>query len=122
MHSTIAVWTIGLLAAVLLGFIVTWFFGYVRTRWKLSVSFQPQSAPSHSGSSFMVEKFEQSARSLSIKCECGTTWRFHETSGHADPGSQPMPAGDSFTYPNCGRAIDLSEARKLETRLEPGSR
>ncbi len=120
MHSKIAIWTLGLLAAVLLGFIAKWFFRHVRTRWKLNVSFQPQSAPAHSGSSLMVEKFERTAHSLSLKCECGTTWRFHETSGHADPDSQPMPAGDSFTCPNCGRAIDLSEARKLETSLKPG--
>jgi len=97
MHSTIAIWTIGLLAAVLLGFFLKSFFGHVRTRWKFNISFQPQSAPAHSGSSFVMEKFERTAHSLNLECECGATWRFHETSGHTDSDSQPIASG-GFVY------------------------
>ena len=114
MHPTIAIWTLGLLAAVSLGFVfLKWSLGHVRTRWKLNISFQQPGEPSRAGSSFAFEKFERTVHSLSLKCECGAHWRFHETSGHADSDSQPMPIGDSFTCPKCGRVIDLRAVRKL---------
>ena len=76
--------------------------------------FQAPGAASRSDISFVKSK---TIRTMNLKCQCGATFQFRETSGHADPGSQPFPTGDSFTCPKCGKSIDLTEERRLESKL-----
>jgi hypothetical protein len=76
--------------------------------------FQARGAASPSDVSFVRSK---TIRTMDLKCQCGATFRFRETSGRADPGSQPFPTGDSFTCPKCGKTIDLTEERRLESEL-----
>jgi hypothetical protein len=109
MLPTINIPVIGLIFVFLFGALFGWFLGRRRLQGGLSISVHDPGVTSGANRTFAISK---TVRSLSLKCECGSTWRFHETSGHADQGSQPMPTGDSFTCPSCGRSIDLRELRK----------
>lgn len=110
MQSTVTIPTIGLVLVFLVGLAAGWFLGRVHLQTRFNISFQKPGQASASSPVFAVAKTVQT---LNLKCQCGATWRFHETSGHADQGSQPMPTGDSFTCPNCGRSIDLRQFHKL---------
>ena len=110
MQSTITIPALGLLPVFLGGLAVGWVLGRVRFQGRLSVSLQKPGVTSNSSPSF---EFKKSVVALNSKCQCGTTWKFHETSGHPDQGSQPMPTGDSFICPNCGRSIDLRQVHKM---------
>jgi hypothetical protein len=90
--------------------------GGVRLQGRLAIAFQQPGDASDLSRTSIVTKTE----TLNLKCRCGAAWRFHQTSGHAAQGTQPMPSGDVFTCPNCGRSIDLREVRKDVLQL-PGS-
>ena len=74
-----------------------------------------------SGASATGEVITQSFTSLTatksvdmtIKCGCGAVHHFHSGGTGAVPGATPLPEGDTFTCPQCGKAIDLTQARKL---------
>ena len=53
-------------------------------------------------------------RTLTLKCKCGSVWKFAESSDAQPPGTQPIPTGDSFVCPQCGSSIDLKAERQLE--------
>jgi hypothetical protein len=97
----------------IMGFAAGWLFSRVRVKGAINVSVLPPGATSGLGSSLITSKTIRT-RALNLKCQCGETWQFRETSGHADAGSLPFPTGDSFTCPKCGKSIDLSQERKLE--------
>lgn len=115
MQPTITIPALVLLLIFLGGLAVGWFLGRVRLQTKFNISFQKPGQASASSPVFAVAKTVQT---LNLKCQCGATWRFHETSGHADQGSQPMPTGDSFTCPKCGRNIDLRELHKIQPEIK----
>ena len=116
MHSSATISPVQSVAVVFLifGFVMGWLFGRARVRGSLNVSILPPGATSGATSSFITSK---TVRTLTLKCLCGATWTFRETSGHADPGSLPFPSGDSFTCPKCGKTLDLTQERKLEAEL-----
>ena len=107
---TISIW--GLLAIFLLGAVVGYVFRYMASFTKMNISIQKLDGDTTARPTFTFAK--TTVKSLSLRCQCGTTWRFHETGGHPDQGSEPMPEGDSFVWKNCGRSIDLREIRKAQ--------
>jgi len=107
---TISVW--GLVALFLLGCVVGYLFRYMLPLTRMGISIQKLDQNSSARPTFA---FAKTVKSLSLRCQCGTTWRFHETGGHPDQGSEPMPEGDSFVCKNCGRSIDLREIRKAQS-------
>jgi len=109
MQPTITIPVLGLVLVFVVGLVVGWLLGRVRLQGAVNVSLQGTGAGAGSSRTF---SFAKTVRILTLKCQCGATWRFHETSGHPDQGSQPMPSGDAFTCPNCGRSMDLHEVRK----------
>lgn len=109
MQPTITISVLGLGLVFSVGFVAGWLLGRVRLQGSFKISFQKPDATSGSSPLLPVSKTVQT---LNLKCQCGATWRFHETSGHPDQGSQPMPTGDTFTCPSCGRSIDLHELHK----------
>ena len=111
MHSTITISALGLAGIFVLGFVIGWVCGKARIGGSFNISVERADPASGSNPTFV---FAKTVKTMSLKCQCGETWRFHETSGHPDQGSQPMPEGDSYTCPKCGRTIDLREIRKLQ--------
>lgn len=53
-------------------------------------------------------------RKFILKCQCGAVWNFVDGNGPVPPGSEPLPSGESFSCPKCGRSIDLKAAREAE--------
>jgi hypothetical protein len=108
MASTITISPIGLVAIILAGVVV----GFVFGRSQLGLAFSITKLDGDGQPKFAIAT--KTVRSLTVKCNCGATWKFHETGGNADQGSQPMPEGDSFTCPKCGQVMDLREAHRIE--------
>jgi hypothetical protein len=109
MQTTIHISAIGIGIIFFAGVVIGWLMSRVRLLGNVNISVQRGDPASGERSTFVVAK---TVRSMSLKCQCGSTWKFHETGGHADEGSQPMPSGDAFTCPNCGRSIDLKPVRE----------
>jgi len=115
MQQTITISVLGLALVFPVGFVAGWLLGRIHMKGTFNISLQKPGVTSGSRPAFAVAKTVQT---LNLKCQCGATWKFHETSGHPDEGSQPMPAGDAFTCPSCGRSIDLRELHKLMPQVK----
>ena len=88
------------------GLIVGWFIATLRVRGNIRFSF----LPSGKVTPFLATK---TTRTLELKCDCGSTWKFRDTAGPLAPGFQPYPTGDSYACPKCGKVTDLNEIRRL---------
>ena len=111
-----------LVAVLVAGIAIGWLFSKVRFGGSIRVSTTLPGASPRTGirTRWVVEKRKQTSRTMELKCTCGSVWKFHDPAGPADamatsePGSLPFPIGDSFSCPNCGRAIDLRPIHNLE--------
>jgi hypothetical protein len=119
MTSTVTLSLFAVVAIFLAGVGVGWFISAVRVRGSINVDLSPSNAQSNTqpgfGSSMRLVKAVRTgtSRSLTLKCACGSTWKFTDGT-NALPSDQPIPQGDSFVCPKCGKSIDL----KLEHQLE----
>ena len=89
MQSTVTISAVGLAGIFLFGFLAGWMCAR-RIKGKFGISLQRQDAGTGLVPKFVFEQTKTiRTRTMSLKCQCGETGRFHETSGHPDQGSQP---------------------------------
>ncbi len=91
------------------GLVVGWLLAAVRIRGRVSFSIQPTAE----GAPGIVTK-SVTVRTMELRCLCGSVWKFRDAAGPPKPAYEPYPSGDTYSCPNCGRAIDLKQIRKLE--------
>lgn len=89
--------------AFLAGVAVGWLLATIRLKGTIDIHALPVGTGSVAG--------QRKTRTMEIKCGCGSLLKFRDP---VEPGYQPYPSGDSLTCPNCGRAMNLGEIRKLE--------
>lgn len=108
MQSPVPLTWWGVVGIIGAGFLVGWFVANSRSQ----DSANPQSW-SPASPEIRTPTRPRSERILQVKCQCGAIWKFHDSSRGSAPGEQPLPTGDSYTCPQCGKTIDLAQARKL---------
>lgn len=116
MNSTVTLSWFTVFAIFVIGVAVGWVMAKTRVSGSLQVSV-PGVDPSQAGKSRTLSFVKTSTtRTLALKCQCGAFWKFTEGSGAQAPGTQPMPTGDSFVCPKCGKSMDLKAERQLEAQ------
>lgn len=113
MNSTITLSWLTVLAVFLIGIAVGWVMAKTRVSGSLNVNISP-AAPSQAKPTSLSFIKTTTTRTLALKCQCGAVWKFSESSGPQPPGTQPIPTGDSFVCPKCGKSMDLKAERQLE--------
>ena len=93
----------------LLGVLVGWILAKLRAGAVLKIGL---SSGSLGPATFKITR--TAVRNMTLRCQCGAIWNFREGSGPFPPGTQPMPTGDSFVCPKCGKSIDLTLERQVE--------
>ena len=116
MNSTVTLSWFTIFAIFVIGVAVGWVMAKTRVSGSLQVNV-PGVDPSQVGKSRTLSFVKTSTtRTLALKCQCGAFWKFTEGSGTQAPGTQPIPTGDSFVCPKCGKSIDLKAERQLEAQ------
>lgn len=116
MNSTVTLSWFTVFAIFVIGVAVGWVMAKTRVSGSLQVNV-PGVDPSQVGKSRTLSFVKTSTtRTLALKCQCGAFWKFTEGSGVQAPGTQPMPTGDSFVCPKCGKSMDLKAERQLEAQ------
>jgi hypothetical protein len=111
MDSTVTLPWIAVLLIFLAGALVGWF-ASGKASARVSVGVRPD-LPGDLGRSGI--RFQTTrTRTIVLKCQCGAIWHFREGSDPLPPGTEPIPAGDSYICKQCGRSIDLKQERQLE--------
>jgi len=110
MGSTITLSGFTVLVIFLLGVGVGWVLGKFRVSGRANIDF---TGVNPTPGSFKSVK-TTTVRSLTLKCKCGAVWNFREGTGLFAPDTQPIPSGDSFVCPKCGKSIDLKAERQFE--------
>jgi hypothetical protein len=111
MDSTVTLPWIAVLIIFLAGALGGWFAsGKVSARVSGGVRPELPGNPGRSGIHFQTTR----TRTIVLKCQCGAIWQFREGSGPFPPGTEPIPAGDSYICKKCGRSIDLKQERQVE--------
>lgn len=113
MNSTVALSWLTVLAVFLIGVAVGWVMAKTRVSGSLNVNISA-SDPSQGKPRTLSFVKTTTTRTLALKCQCGAVWKFSESSGLQPPGTQPLPTGDSFVCPKCGKSMDLKAERQLE--------
>ena len=113
MNSTVTLSWFAVFAIFVIGIAVGWVMAKTRVSGSLDVSVSPAD-PSQGKTRTLNFVKTTTMRTLALKCQCGALWKFTENSGPQPPGTQPMPTGDSFICPKCGKSIDLKAERQLE--------
>jgi hypothetical protein len=115
MDATVTLPWIAVAGVFLLGAVVGWLAaGKIGSRVSVNVGAKPLVDPDlPRGLHVRVTK----SRNVAIKCQCGAMLQFREGSGPFPPGIEPMPSGDSYICPKCGRSIDLKQERQLEAEV-----
>lgn len=106
------------LGIFVLGVAVGWLMATVRVRGSVNVSLSPrdvQQGFARSGVRLIKSVNTATGRRLTLKCQCGAVWNFAEGTGVLPADAQPIPTDDSFVCPRCGKSIDLTQERRLET-------
>jgi hypothetical protein len=96
-----------IIGALLIGIAIGWLLAKMRVSGSFSASLTPST-----GAGPVSTKFVRSTN-LTLKCVCGDVQKFHYSSAGSAPESAPFPSGDSYTCPKCGKALDLTELRKV---------
>ena len=96
-----------IISAFLIGMAVGWILARTRVSGSFSASLTP-----FTGAGPVSTKVLRTTN-LTLKCVCGNVQKFHYSSGGSSPESAPFPSGDSYTCPKCGKALDLTELRKV---------
>ncbi len=111
MDSTVTLPWIAVFVIFLAGALVGWFAsGKLSARVSVGVRPELQGGLGKPGIHFQTTR----TRTIVLKCQCGAIWHFREGSGPFPPGTEPIPAGDSYICKQCGRSIDLKQERQLE--------
>jgi len=101
-------------AAFFAGLAVGWFAATARVRLggSMRVSSVPQGTTPgiHTSWSSEVAKATAKARTMELRCQCGSVWKFRDP---PEPGFEPFPPGNSFSCPKCGHVTDFERIRKL---------
>jgi membrane protease subunit (stomatin/prohibitin family) len=114
MNSTVTLSWLTVFSIFVIGLAVGWVMAKTRVSGSLQVEVSGVD-PSQEGKPRTLSFVKTSTtRTLALKCQCGALWKFTESSGAQPLGTQPMPAGDSFICPKCGKSIDLKAERQLE--------
>lgn len=113
MNSTVTLSWLTVLAVFLIGIAVGWVMAKTRVSGSLNVNISPAD-PSQAKPRTLSFVKTTTTRTLALKCQCGAIWKFSESSGPQLPGTQPLPTGDSFVCPKCGKSMDLKAERQLE--------
>lgn len=99
---------------LLVGFLLGIFVGRRTRNFSIERSPDVGAAPSAGTRSPLLIK--KVVRKMEINCQCGASLKFAEGE-NLPSGYQPMPTGDVYTCPQCGRAIDLKKIHSLEKDL-----
>lgn len=122
MNSSVTISVFAVIAIFAFGVAVGWIIATVRVRGSVRIGFTPadiqQGTAIPRGARFIKSVNTATVRSLTLKCGCGALWKFAEGTGPLPPETQPIPRGDSFICPNCGKSIDLKQERQLEAQAE----
>lgn len=121
MDSNVTISVFALIGIFLFGVAVGWTIANVRLRGSVNVRFTPtdiQRGKITGGIGFTKSLNTRTVRRMTLKCGCGAVWKFAEGDSPLPQGTQPLPHGDSFVCPNCGKAIDLAQERQLEAQAE----
>ena len=120
MNSDVTLSVFALAAIFLFGVAVGWMMATVRVRGSVKIGFPAdiQRGTIPRGVRFIKSGNTATVRRLTLTCQCGATWKFAEGTSPLPPETQPIPRGDSFVCPNCGKAIDLKQERQLEAQAE----
>ena len=102
---------LGFIGAFIAGFLVGWLTATVRLRGKVQLTLSPVDTPSLGNKSLVIKKV---VGLMELKCNCGAAWKFYDASYPSAPGSLLYHWEDSYTCPNCGKATDIREIRKIQ--------
>ena len=112
MNSTVTLPWLTVLAIFLIGIAVGWVMAKTRVSGSLNVNISPAD-PSQGKPRTLSFVKTTTTRTLALKCQCGAVWKFTDSSS-PQVGTQPIPTGDSFICPKCGKSMDLKAERQLE--------
>lgn len=102
--------------AFVAGMAVGWLLATTRSKGRVSGSMDVSSVPPGTATGIRTSwsgealKATSKARTMELRCKCGSTWKFREP---LELGFEPFPAGDTFSCRNCGHVTDLERVRKL---------
>lgn len=113
MNSTVTLSWLTIFAIFLVGIAVGWVMAKTRVSGSVNVDISGAD-PSRGKPRILSFVKTTTTRTLALKCQCGALWKFADSSGPQQPGTQPIPTSDSFVCPKCGRSVDLKAERQLE--------
>jgi hypothetical protein len=116
MLAAVAIPTYAIVIVLVVLFFAALTFKFAGTSVNIRIEPQGPGASGENRFGFTFEKLVQRTQEtdLLIKCQCGAEWKFAEGTGNLPPDSQPIPKGDSFVCPKCGKTTDLRPIKNIQ--------